>query len=187
MPITVAAISLSNSSFGKKANDMTSQQILSQLGFTIGQEFQLNAAKDWSFKFPPGKKHTALVGLAIDGKIKHLLSLKTNLDVKVPLNQYAPYDLFFEGLHIDIKSFSKKTVSISENEIRLGRRLFAQGADMAYALFEQVEGGREYEEKFIFRGFVLLSDLVTHKELKESTLDGGSYFFVANVSNLLLG
>ena len=158
---------------------------LSRFGFTIGQELQLDAGKDWSFKFPPGKRHEALVGLAIDGKIRHLLSLKQELDILQPLNKYAPYDLMFEGLRIDIKSFSRKTVSISEAEARLGRRCFAAGEDVAYMLFEQVEGGREYEEKFVFRGYVLLSDIVTKGELRESTIDAGAFFFVANVADLI--
>ena len=166
---------------------MTYQTTLNTLGFTIGQPFQLSASKDWTFKFPAGKTHTALVGLAIDRKIRHLLSLRTDLDILQPLNQYAPYDLFFGGLHIDIKSFSKKTVSISENEMRFARRLLDDGRDMAYALFEQVSGGREYEENFIFSGYVLLSDLIRTDELKESTLDGGCYFWVKNVQPYMIG
>lgn len=158
--------------------------ILSQLGFTVGQGFQLNASKDWGFKFPPGKKHTALVGLAIDRKIRHELSLRTDLDIMEPLSQYAPYDLYVDGIHIDIKSFSKKTVSISGNELRFLYRQWANGGDIAYAMFEQVDGGREYEEKFIFRGFVLASDLKKASELRDSTMDDGVYFFVDNVAKL---
>lgn len=158
--------------------------ILSQLGFTVGQAFQLDADKYWNFKFPPGKKHTALVGLAIDRKIRHELSLRTDLDIMEPLNQYAPYDLYVDGIHIDIKSFSKKTVSISGNELRFLRRQWAKGGDVAYAMFEQIEGGREYEEKCIFRGFVLASDLKVANELRDSTMDDGVYFFVDNVTNL---
>lgn len=159
---------------------MNAREILPKLGFVRDQQLQLDAGKDWSFKFPPGKKHTALVGLAIDRRVRHELSKKTNLDIMEPLNEYAPYDLYFEGVHIDIKSFSKQTVSISEAEWRFIKRLWAFGGDMAFMLFEQVEGGREYEEQFVFRGFVLASDLKLAGELRDSTLDGGVYFFTAN-------
>ncbi len=166
---------------------MNAREILPKLGFVRDEQQQLNAGKDWTFKFPPGKKHTALVGLAIDRRIRHQLSLRQDIDVLQPLNQYAPYDLYFEGMHIDIKSFSKKTVSITGPELRFVRRLWAQGGDLTYALFEQLEGGREYEEPFAFRGFVLASDLKTTKELRDSTLDDGAYFFVANAKKLIFG
>lgn len=156
-------------------------------GWTIGQQFQLNINKDWSFKFPPGKKQTALIGLAIDRRIRHELAQRTDLDIMAPLNQYAPYDLYVDGLHLDIKSFSKKTVSISEAEYRLVRRLWAKGTDLAYVLFEQIEGGREYEELFVYRGCVLASDLKDAGELRDSTIDTGAYFFVSNVQSLIKG
>lgn len=164
---------------------MNARTSLPQLGFKLNQTFQLNAGKDWGFKFPPGKKHTALVGLAIDRRIRHELSLCSDLDVMQPLSQYAPYDLYFEGIHIDIKSFSKKTVSISGPELHFTRQLWAKGGDMAFALFEQLEGGRKYEELFAFRGFVLASELKRDNELRDSTLDDGAYFFTANIKQLV--
>jgi hypothetical protein len=155
------------------------------LGFKIGDIHQLETGKDWTFKFPPGKRHTALVGLAIDRRIKRLLSLRHELDILVPLSQYAPYDLMYRGQHIEIKSFSKKTVSISERETVLARQVFLAGGDMLYMLFEQVAGGREYEEIFVFHGYVSYSALIDANELKDSTLDSGSYFWIANVAGLL--
>ena len=158
--------------------------ILSPLGLTIGQQFQLDPSKDWNFKFPPGKRHTALVGLAIDRKIRHLLSLKRDLDIMEPLNEFAPYDLFFAGLHIDIKSFSKKTISISENELQFAHEQWVKGRDLAYAMFEQLEGSQQFEERFVFHGFVLSSRLKTSGELRPSSIDSGAFFFVQNAKHL---
>lgn len=150
---------------------MNTIDIVRTLGLSIGTQHELTG-KDWTFKFPYGKSKAALVGLAIDQHIKSLLAPK---GITVPADQYAPYDFLHDGIHFDIKSFSRSSVSISENEYKFAEELRAQGKMLIYIVFEQLD-----DQYFVFRGFVKYDQLADRNKIFESQYKG--YYFTLNDS-----
>lgn len=126
--------------------------------------------RDWDFKAPQGKSAAALKGLAIDGFVKRIAAAE---GATIPENQFGPADFIWNGIHYDIKSTTKGSISISDQEMVHADQLIMRGGQMFYAIFEQLD-----ENDFKFRGYIDVVELVNAHKIFESQYSG--YYFTLN-------
>lgn len=131
--------------------------------------------EDFSKTQTSNKNSAQSIGLAVDNHVKNVAVEKCG--AKVPPNKYAPLDFRIDDVCYDIKSYSSKSVTVSEGEYAFAMSEVKQGRDLKYLVYEQLPGNKV---KYDFT--VSFKELLKHRALLESFKKPGSYYFWVNVA-----
>jgi hypothetical protein len=145
---------------------------IESLGLKKGDIFQLTE-EDFPLDFPKNKSAEALIGMAIDGHIKKLLAPK---EIEVPDCKYEVYDFKFEDEYFDIKSFSSKSVTVSQREWDFAVRRMHTGGDVFYLVFEQLS---DFEFEYV--GYTSAMYLDSRNSIRHSQFDNGGVYFYSSM------
>ena len=85
-----------------------------------------------------------------------------------------------DGTYVDTKSFLRKSVTLSEGELKFIKKLNTEGGKMLHALFKQNSA-----QVFSFVGYVDIIKLVNDHKIHGSHFNDGYFYYTADLKDYL--
>ena len=144
--------------------------------FKIGQSYFVEA-EDWNF-IKPNKSPEQRMGFAIDNAVKRPVKAEGHTP---STDQFGPWDWHMaDGTYVDTKSFLRKSVTLSEGELKFIKKLNTEGGKMLHALFKQNSA-----QVFSFVGYVDIIKLVNDHKIHGSHFNDGYFYYTADLKDYL--
>lgn len=145
--------------------------------FKIGQDYWLEDS-DWNFN-KPNKTAEQRMGFAIDRAVKRMILAEGHRNNP---DEFGPWDWkFSNGIFVDTKSYLKKSVTISEKELKFIKFLKRSDDKILHALFKQRSA-----QIFTFDGFVDISKMLSNNKIHQSHFNNGYFYYLSDIKDYLV-